>query len=169
MHPPLLQALPKPTNSASSVHVTVREDTPWPGAGKMLGNLFEERNLVLSKDYLDTEDKKEDATVAKPPLKEVSKMGELTSNQKEEKVWLGTQLSLFVNSKEDWEEQQQSPYLNHKPKGPIPLSMTKTRQQWEEEMERLNAKYTLTVSLTLNLTLSQMKVNTTNTNMGMKH
>ena len=30
MHPPLLQAPPKPSNSASSAPVTVREDTPWP-------------------------------------------------------------------------------------------------------------------------------------------
>ena len=42
MHPPLLQAPPKPTNSASSAPMTVREDTPWPSAGKMLGNLFKE-------------------------------------------------------------------------------------------------------------------------------
>ena len=41
MCPPLLQAPPKPSNSASSAPVTVREDTPWPCAGKVLGNLFE--------------------------------------------------------------------------------------------------------------------------------
>ena len=66
-YPPLLQATPRPTNGASPAPVTVREDTPWPGAGKMLGNLFVERNWVLPKDYLAIEDKKEDATVAKPP------------------------------------------------------------------------------------------------------
>ena len=95
MLPPLLQATPKPTNSASPAPVSVREDTPWPGTGKMLGNLFEERNWVLSKDYLAIEDKKEDATIAKPPPKEESKIGEQTSIQKEGKVWLGTQLSLL--------------------------------------------------------------------------
>ena len=42
MHPPLLEAPPKPKSSASSV--PVREDTPRPGAGKMLGNLFKDRN-----------------------------------------------------------------------------------------------------------------------------
>ena len=89
MCPPLLKTLPKPTNGASSAPVTVREDTPWPGTGKMLSNLFEERNLVLPKDYLVTEDKKEDATMAKPPLKEESKMGEQTSSQKEEKCGWG--------------------------------------------------------------------------------
>ena len=41
---PLLQTAPRPTNGASAALVTIREDTPWPGTGKMLGNLFEERN-----------------------------------------------------------------------------------------------------------------------------
>ena len=57
MHPPLLQTSPKLTNGADDA-VTVREDTPWPGTGKMSGNLFEERNWVLPKDYLALEDKK---------------------------------------------------------------------------------------------------------------
>ena len=35
MYPPLPQAPPKPSSSASSAPVTVREDTPWPSAGKM--------------------------------------------------------------------------------------------------------------------------------------
>ena len=90
MHPPLLQATPKPINSASSAPVTVREDTPWPGTGKMSGNLFEERNWVLPKDYLATEDKKENATIAKPPLKEESKMGRANFQPDRRKVWLGT-------------------------------------------------------------------------------
>ena len=47
MHVPLLEAPPKPKNKAPSVHV--REDTPWPGAGKMSGNLFEDRNWLLPK------------------------------------------------------------------------------------------------------------------------
>ena len=48
-------------------------------------NLFKERNCVLLKDYSAVKGKKEDATVAKPPPKEEHKMGEQTSNQKEEK------------------------------------------------------------------------------------
>ena len=47
MHPPLPEAPPKPKSSASSV--PVREDTPWPSAGKMSGNLFEYRNWLLPK------------------------------------------------------------------------------------------------------------------------
>ena len=70
MWPPLPQAPTKPSSSASSA--PVREDTPWPSTGKTLGNLFEERNWLLPKDYLVTENKKEDTTIdtVKPPLKE---------------------------------------------------------------------------------------------------
>ena len=92
MFPPLLQAPPKPSSSASSA--PVREDTPWPGTGKMLGNLFEERNWLLPKDYLVTENKKEDTTIdtVKPPLKEVSKMEEQASSQQGREMWLRPQL-----------------------------------------------------------------------------
>ena len=143
MCPPLLQAPPKPTNSASSAPMTVREDTPWPGTGKMLGNLFEEKNWVLPKDHLATKDKKEDATLAEPPLKEESKMGELTSNQKEEKCGWGPDCPFCKAQKKDGEDQQQKPLPKPQAKRPNTLSMTKTRQQWEEEMERLNTKYNL--------------------------
>ena len=141
--PPLPQATPKPTNGASSAPVTVREDTPWPSTGKMLGNLFEERNWVLPKDYLATEDKKEDATIAKPPLKEESKMGEQTSSQKEEKCGWGPNCPFCKAQKKDGEDQQQKPLPKLQAKRPNTLSMTKMRQQWEEEMERLNTKYNL--------------------------
>ena len=143
MCPPLLQATPKPTNSASSVPVTVREDTPWPGAGKMLGNLFEERNWVLPKDYLAIEDKKEDGTIAKPPLEDESKMGEQTSSQKEEKCGWGLNCPFCKAQKKDGEDQQQKPLPKPQAKRLDTLSMTKMRQQWEEEMERLNTKYNL--------------------------
>ena len=88
--PPLLQMAPRPTNGASAAPVTVREDTPWPSTGKMSGNLFVERNWAIPKDYLAIEDKKEDCTIAKPPLMEESKMGEQISSQKEEKCGWGT-------------------------------------------------------------------------------
>ena len=119
MCPPLLQAAPKPTNSASPAPVTVREDTPWPSTGKMSGNLFEERNWVLPKDYLAIEDKKEDATVAKPPLKEESKTGELTSNQKEEKCGWGPDCPFCKAQKKDGEDQQQKPLPKLQAKRPI--------------------------------------------------
>ena len=87
--PPLLQAPPKPSSSASSV--PVREDTLWPGTCEMLGNLFEDRNWLLPKDYLVTENKKEDTTIdtTKPPLKEEPKTEEQATSQKEEKCGWG--------------------------------------------------------------------------------
>ena len=95
MCPPLPQTTPRPTNGTSAAPVTVREDTPWPGTGKMAGNLSEERNWALLKDYLAIEDKKENNAVAKPPLVEEFKVGEQTFSQKEEKCGWGPQLSLL--------------------------------------------------------------------------
>ena len=48
--PPLPEAPLKPRNSTPSV--PAREDTPWLDAGKMLGNLFEDRNWLLLKTIL---------------------------------------------------------------------------------------------------------------------
>ena len=143
MHPPLLQATPKPTNSASPAPVRVREDTPWPGTGKMSGNLFGERNWMLPTDYLAIEDKKKDATIAKLPPKEESKMGEQSSSQKEEKCGWGPDCHFCKAQKKDGEDQQQKPLPEPQAKRPNTLSMTRMRQQWEEEMERLNTKYNL--------------------------
>ena len=94
VHPSFLQMTPKPTNGTDDA-MTVREDTPWPGTGKMSGNLFEERNWVLLTDYLAIESKKEDATIAKPSPKEELKMGEQLLQPDGRKVWLGTQLPLL--------------------------------------------------------------------------
>ena len=46
--PSFLQVTPKPTNGTDDA-MTVREDNPWLGAGRMSGNLFEERNWALPK------------------------------------------------------------------------------------------------------------------------
>ena len=142
--PPLLQAPPKPNSSASSV--PVREDTPWPSAGKMLGNLFEERNWLLPKDYLVTENKKEDTTIdtAKPPLKVESKTEEQATSQKEEKCCWGPDCPFCKSQKKVGEDQQQQkPLPKPQARRPNTLSLTKIRQQWEAEMERLNTKYNL--------------------------
>ena len=136
--PPLPEAPPRPKSSASSVQV--REDTPWPSTGKMLGNLFEERNWVLPEDYLVTENKKEDTIVAttKPSLKEEPKTEEQATSQKEEKC-------PFCKSqkKEGENQQQQKPLPKPQAKRPNNLSLTKMIQQREAEMERLNSKYNL--------------------------
>ena len=142
--PTLPQAPPKPSSSASSA--PVREDTPWPGTGKMSGNLFEERNWFLPKDYLVTESKKEDTIIAstKPPLKEEANAEEQTSSQKEEKCGWGPGCPFCKTQKKEGEyQQQQKPLPKPQAKRPDTLSLTKMRQQWEAEMERLNSKYNL--------------------------
>ena len=40
VHPPLPEAPPKPKNSMALPSVPVREDTPWPGTGKNVGEPF---------------------------------------------------------------------------------------------------------------------------------
>ena len=79
-HPPLPQAPLKPTSNAAaaSAPAMVREDTPLPSAGRMSGNLFEERNWLLPKGYLAMEGEKEG--VAKPYPKEEVKEGEQNPN-----------------------------------------------------------------------------------------
>ena len=143
--PPLLQTAPRPTNGASAAPVTVREDTPWPGAGKMLGNLFVERNWALPKDYLAIEDKKEDATVAKPPSNrrvqkwenklparmKKSVVGDLNvpfckAQKKDADLSPSARMSrktateaLTQTTSHVQKNSNRSPYPNHKPKGPI--------------------------------------------------
>ena len=108
----------------------------------MLGNLFVERNWTIPKDYLTIEDKKADATVAKHPPLEETKMGEQTSSQKEEKCGWGPDCPFCKTQKKDadlphqqecLEEQQQKPLPKPQAKRPDTLSITKMRQQWEEE------------------------------------
>ena len=108
--------------------MTVREDTPWPSAGKMLGNLFGERKWALPKDYLVIEDKKEDTTIAKPPPIEESKTGEQTSSQKEGKCGWGPNCPFCKAQKRDGKEQQQKPLPKPQAKSLDTLSITKMRQ-----------------------------------------
>ena len=146
--PPLLEAPPKLKSSASSV--PVREDTPWPGAGKMSVNLFKDRNWLLPKTYLVTENKKEDTIVAsaRPPLKEEPKVEEQATSPKAEKCGWGPDCPFCKFQKKEEESKQQKPSTSiprPQAKRPDTLSLTKTRQQWEAEMERLkyNPKYNL--------------------------
>ena len=89
--------------------------------------MFKEINWVLPKDYLATEDKRGDATVVKPPLKEESKMGEQTSCQKEEKCGWGPDCPFCKAQKKDGEDQQQKPLPKPQAKRPDMLSMAKTK------------------------------------------
>ena len=130
--PSFPQTTQKPNNGADDA-VTVREDTPWPSPGKMSGNLSEERNRVLPKDYLAIESIKEDAAVAKPPPKEESKIGEQISNQREEKCGWGPDSPFCKAQKKDVdpphlqeqiEDQQQKPLPKLQAKRSETLSIT---------------------------------------------
>ena len=134
--PPLPQVPPKPSNE---VQPTVRADTPWPGAGKMSGNLFEERNWLLPKGYLAIENKKDDTDT--PSLKEEPKVEKQSDNPKEEKCGWGPNCPFCKVQDKQGENPQQKPLP--KPQAQKLDSMTKTRQQWEAEMETLNNKYNL--------------------------
>ena len=150
MHSPIPKTPPKPTSNAAaaSMPTMVRQDTPWPGAGKMSGNLFQDKNWLLLKDYLATEKKEE---MAKPYLKEEDKMEE--QDPKEEKCGWGPGCPLCQAQKKEADPpHQQKPMENKQQQKPLPkpqairpdtLNMTRTKQQWEQEMERLNEKYKL--------------------------
>ena len=97
--PFLPEAPPKPKNSTPLPSIPAREDTPWPGTGKMSGNLFEDRNWLLPKNYLASENKNENATgitSPKPTSKEEPKIGEQSViSPKNRKMQMGTRLSFL--------------------------------------------------------------------------
>ena len=119
---PLPEAPPKPTSNAAaaSAPTMVRQDTPWPGTGKMSGNLLQDRNWLLAKGYLATEGEQEE--MAKPYPKEEDKMGEKDS--KEEKCGWGPDCPLCKAQKKEanppinrnqWKANStRNPYPNHK-------------------------------------------------------
>ena len=153
---PLAKAPPKPQNDAPLPSIPVCESTPWPGTGKMSGNLFEDRNWLFPPNYLDNgkENKTENelqattnVTSPKPQIKEEeSKAGE----QPTEKCSWGPGCP-FCKSQEQKEDQGKmqpqklSPKAKQQATRPktLSLNMAKAKQQWTEEMERLNSKYNL--------------------------
>ena len=104
MCPPLPQAPPK---SSNNIPATIREDTPWPGTGKMPGNLFDDRNWLLPMGYLTIEDKKEDAIT--PSLKEEPKTKEHSTSPKEEKCGWGPGCPFYKAQDKEGEDPQQRP------------------------------------------------------------
>ena len=112
--PPLPDAPPKPKNDVSDScplpSVPVCESTPWPGTGKMSGNLFEDRNWLLPSNYLDNgnENKTENepkittgVTSPRPPIEEEEPK---TNEQSAEKCGWGPGCP-FCKSQEEKEEQ----------------------------------------------------------------
>ena len=130
------------------------KSTPWPGAGKMSGNLFEDRNWLLMPNYLsnDIENKTVSeskntvsVTTSRPPVKEE----EPKANDQEKCGW-GPDCPFCKSQKKEEENKEQQQKASPKVQKPqtrkpdtLNLNMTKAKQQWEAEMERLNSKYNL--------------------------
>ena len=105
--PPLPEAPPKPKSKILPPSVPVRESTPWPDAGKMLGNLFDDRNWLIPQNYLTSKDKDENATgitSPRPPIKD----NELKINeQSSEKCRWGPNCP-FCKSQENGKDEDKS-------------------------------------------------------------
>ena len=79
----------------------VCESTPWPGAGRMLGNLFKDRNWLLPPNYLNNDCK--EATIPKSLIKEEPKTGEQSVSLNAEKCGWGSNCPFCKSQeKEDW-------------------------------------------------------------------
>ena len=99
----------------------VQESNPWPGAGRMSGNLFEDRNWLLPPNYLNNDCK--NATSPKSPIKEEPKTGE------QEKCGWGQNCPFCKNQeKEDWDGKHQSQFQ----KVPPPPSETSSKPKLSE-------------------------------------
>ena len=109
----------KPTVTASKVpeapenrlppleKAQVHESTPWPGAGTMSGNLFEDRNWLLPPNYLNNDHK--NAASPKSPIKEEPKVGEQSTSLNAEKCGWGPNCPFCKNQeKEDWDGKHQT-------------------------------------------------------------
>ena len=75
---PQVQEETSDSRPPSLENVPVCENTPWPNAGKISGNLFEERkDWLLPPNYLNTDNKDTTSvTSPKPPIKEKPKTEE---------------------------------------------------------------------------------------------
>ena len=99
---PLPEAPPK--NDAPLPAVPVCESTPWPGTGKMSGNLFGDRNGLLPPNYLDNskENKTENelkATITITSLKPQIKEEESNTSEHPPEYAVGDQVAPFANLK----------------------------------------------------------------------
>ena len=188
MHLPIPEAPPKPKSdvpdSRSPPSVPVCKSTPWPGTGKVSGNLFEHGNWLLPPNYLGNDNRNENKTEnehknmtgvisPRPPIKEEEdpKM----SKQSVEKCGWGPDCP-FCKSQEKKEEQikVQQQKMSPKPELQKPqarrpktlnLNMTKAKQQWEGSIPNT----TLIVSQIQSWTQNQMRENSIVMNMVMRH
>ena len=73
-----------PENKPSPLEkAQVSKSTPWPGAGRMSGNLFEDRNWFFPPNYLNNDHK--NAAIPKSPIKAEPKTGEQSTSLNAEK------------------------------------------------------------------------------------
>ena len=90
----------------------VCKSTPWPGAGKMSGNLFKDRNWLLPPNYLNNDSKNATGiTSPKPPMKEEPKIGEQSIiSPKAEKCGWGPNCPFCKNQNKgkDWDGNHQN-------------------------------------------------------------
>ena len=115
-HSPLPKTPLKPTSNAAaaSMPTMVRQDTPWPGTGNMSGNLFQDRNWLLPKDYLATE-KREEMEEQDP---------------KEERCGLGPGYPLCqAQKKEANPPSQQEPMEDQQQQKPLPNLLSPTQKK----------------------------------------
>ena len=98
---------PPPIEDAS-----ICKSTPWPSAGKMSGNLFEDRNWLLPPNYLNNNSKNAtDIASLKPQIKEEPKIGEQSIiSPKAEKCGWGPDCPFCKNQdkEEDWDGNHQN-------------------------------------------------------------
>ena len=137
--------------------VQVCESTPWPGAGKMSGNPFEDGNWLVPPNYLNNDHK--NTTSPKSPIKE-----EPRADEQEKCGWEPNCHFCKNQEKEDWNGKHQcqlqkvlplpevqkpqarcsqtlnyqKPQSTHKSAQETQLgkSQKQTKKQWEAEMEK---------------------------------
>ena len=133
---PLPEAPPKPKSEAHLPSVPVQESTPWPGTGKVSGNLFGERNWLLPQNYLASENKNENTTgitSPRPPIKEV----ELKTNEQSlEKCGWGPDCPFCKSQEKGKEEDKNQQQLRASPQ----LRLQKPQARQPKTLS-LNDKY----------------------------
>ena len=83
-------------------NVPVCKSTPWPGTGRVSGNLFEERNWLLPPNYLNNENKNPAGiTSPRPPIKEEEPK---VNKQSAEKCRWGPDCPFCKNQEKEKEE-----------------------------------------------------------------
>ena len=104
-NPPIPQAPLKPNYEIPPA--AVRADTPWPGAGEMLGNLFKERNWPLLEGYLAVKNKKSDIDIPSPKEKQKAEKPVISDGPKKDKCGWGPDCP-FCKVQEKKEENPQN-------------------------------------------------------------